>query len=287
MRDGKTIAAIAWKTINNIFVFPMGDATHGKQFTFGDRDIGGAVVLPNGRLLIHESGNPNGELWTMNTDGSQRAPFSSLRGTSFVSRCGSFVVFLAQQNENTLLIRTDTEGLNQKTLATGGLVSPSCSSSGDYIYYADWIVRPQRLFRISIDGGDAKEIAVVSGRGLIGTVAISPDGKFLAYPCQDESVVSRSTLVVIPSERGAPVKTFPDVLGLVRWSPGGRGLVHYKLQDGIAQLVKQSVAGGKPQQLTKFPSGRSEDFNWSPDGKWLYVAHGEVRSDVMLISNFR
>jgi len=56
-------------------------------------------------------------------------------------------------------MRTDTDGLNQKTLATGGFWSPSCSSKGDYIYYADWVSRPQRILRIAIDGGDAKEIA--------------------------------------------------------------------------------------------------------------------------------
>jgi hypothetical protein len=27
--------------------------------------------------------------------------------------------------------------------------------------------------------------------------------------------------------------------------------------------------------------------DWSPDGKWVYIAHGEVRSDAVLISNFR
>jgi hypothetical protein len=41
-RDGKTIAAIAWKTINNIFVFPVGDALHGKQITFGEQNIDSA-----------------------------------------------------------------------------------------------------------------------------------------------------------------------------------------------------------------------------------------------------
>ena len=92
-RDGKTIAAIAWKTTNNIFVFAAGDASHGKQITFGEQDIDSATLLPSGRILIHESGDPDGELWTMNADGTRRVLFSGLRGISFVSRCGSYIVF--------------------------------------------------------------------------------------------------------------------------------------------------------------------------------------------------
>ena len=63
--------------------------------------------------------------------------------------------------------------------------------------------------------------------------------------------------------------------------------MRYDLRDGVGQLVEQPLAGGKPRDLAAFSSGRSEAFNWSPDGKWLYIAHGDVRSDAVLISNFR
>jgi DNA-binding winged helix-turn-helix (wHTH) protein/Tol biopolymer transport system component len=286
-RDGKTIAAIGWKTINNIFVFPANDPSRGKQITFGEQDIDSATVLSNGRVLIHESGNPDGELWTMNGDGSQRTPFSNLKGIGFVSRCGPYVIFLTTENHKTSLVRTDVDGLHPQILTTGGLWSPYCSSSGDYVYYADWVMRPQGLFRISIQGGEPERIGQVPGKQLIGTVTISPDGNFLAFPYQDEKDEARSTLIVIPSTGGPPTKAFPDVWGLVKWSPNGRCIVHYDVLDDVVQLVEQPLVGGKPRQLTKFLSGRSEDFSWSPDGKWLYIAHGEVRSDAVLISNFR
>jgi DNA-binding winged helix-turn-helix (wHTH) protein/Tol biopolymer transport system component len=286
-RDGKTIAAIAWKTINNVFVFPASDPSHGKQITFGEQDLDSATVLPSGRLLVHESGNPDGELWTASTDGSQRTPFSSLRGIGFVSRCGPYVIFLATKDHKTSLVRTGADGLHPQTLTTGGLWSPSCSSDGKYVYYADWVIRPQGLFRISMQGGQPESIGQVPGKQLIGTVAISPDGKLLAFPYQDEKDEARSTLIIIPSTGGPSTKTFPDVWGSVKWSPNGCCIVHYDVRDGVVQLIEQPLSGGKPRQLTKFPSGRSEDFNWSPDGKWLYIAHGEVRSDAVLISNFR
>jgi hypothetical protein len=39
--------------------------------------------------------------------------------------------------------------------------------------------------------------------------------------------------------------------------------------------------------VTNFTSGRVRDFDWSLDGKTLYVSHGEVNGDAVLISNFR
>jgi Tol biopolymer transport system component len=82
---------------------------------------------------------------------------------------------------------------------------------GSEIYYADWIARPQRLLRVSLHGGDPVQIGTVPGKVLIGPVAVSPDGKFLAFPSQDQNDESRSTLYVIPSNGGTPAKTFPDV----------------------------------------------------------------------------
>jgi hypothetical protein len=64
----------------------------------------------------------------MNADGTQRVLFSSLRGVSFISHCGAYVVFQSQENDRTSLIRTDEDGLHPRTLATGGLWSPSCSA---------------------------------------------------------------------------------------------------------------------------------------------------------------
>jgi eukaryotic-like serine/threonine-protein kinase len=286
-RDGKTIAAIGWKFINNIFVFPADDPSHGKQITFGEQNIDSATLLSSGRVLIHESGNPDGELWTMNADGSQRTPFSNLKGTGFVSRCGPYVIFTAKQDETTRVVRTDADGLNPRTLATGGIWSPYCSSSGDYVYYADWVARPQRLLRVPIEGGSAVEIAQVPGKALIGTIAVSPDGKFLAFPYQEGENAAHSTLIVIPVDGGPPIKKFSDVAGGVRWSPNSCCILHYAQRDGVEQLVEQPLAGGKPRQLTNFTSGGIWSFDWSYDGKLLYIAHGQIRSDAVLISNYR
>jgi hypothetical protein len=52
----------------------------------------------------------------------------------------------------------------------------------------------------------------------------------------------------------------------------------------ILNLWEQSLAGGEPQQFTKFSSGRIFDFDWSSDGKQLLLMRGDKISDVVLLS---
>jgi hypothetical protein len=55
----------------------------------------------------------------------------------------------------------------------------------------------------------------------------------------------------------------------------------------MRQVMEQPLPEGSPRQLTKFTNGRVRDFDWSADGKQLYVSHGETNSDAVLITNFR
>ena len=58
-------------------------------------------------------------------------------------------------------------------------------------------------------------------------------------------------------------------------------------QGGAANVWEQPIAGGARKQITNFTSGHIFDFDWSRDGKQLFLAKGEINSDVILISNFR
>jgi Tol biopolymer transport system component len=291
-RDAKTIAAVSVTETANLYVAQTADLSHLHQITFGDQLIDYVTSGPNDRLLIHSAENPDGELWNMNGDGSQTALFTKHRNVGFPSLCGSFVLFVAREKETEELIRVDSDGLNPKKLASGNVWSPSCSPDGRFIFYADLSTRPQRILRISIDGGQPAEIAKVPGKWMVGSLSLSQNGKMLAYPYQEDQPNSSSNqlscvLVVIPSDGGTPIKTFPNVLGYVRWAPGGGGLDYYDLRDVVPQIMEQPLAGGPLRQLTKFSGGRSGGFQWSLDGKQLYVTHGELKSNVVLITNFR
>jgi Tol biopolymer transport system component len=153
------------------------------------------------------------------------------------------------------------------------------------VYYADKTSRPQRLLRLPVEGGTPVEIGNVPEEGLVGAVAVSPDGKFLAFPYHESGPKPLQRLVVVPVDGGAPVKSFVGITGFLRWTPDGRGINYYAMQNGIRQIFEQPLAGGAPHPVTRFTSDKIHDFEWSEDGKQLYVSHGEISSDAVLITN--
>jgi len=226
----------------------------------------------------------------MNSDGTQRTLLTNLNAISFPSQCGSQVIFLSKEKEKSLT-RVDADGLNPKELAVGDYWSPVCSPDGQFVYFADWAVRPQRILKVSVDGGEPSEITKSPGDELIGTLTISPDGKYLAFPFHELGPPPKSTLTIIPSGGGVAVKTFPNVLGKVVWSPDGRGIDHSggdpTLPTARLNVVEQPVAGGEARLLLSYPNGQPFNFTWSVDGKQFYCILGETSSDIVLIRNFQ
>ena len=286
--DGKTLATISWNATGNIYGVPGTDFSRIRQITFGREDLNVITSGADGRLLVHQSGTADGEIWAMKDDGSQRVLFSALRESLASTHCGRYVILSSETGQ---LTRTDADGLNALELVHGQARSPTCPSDGRFVYYTDQISRPQRVLRIPIEGGAPVEVAKIPGEGLTGSGAVSPDGKLLAIPYHESGAnpVQRLSIIRLDTGRmdtGDVVTSFSGVTGYVRWRPDGRAFAYFADRDGIQQVMEQSLAGGAPRQVTKFSSGKVRDFDWSTDGKELYVSHGEINSDAVLITNF-
>ena len=105
---------------------------------------------------------------------------------------------------------------------------------------------------------------------------------------QEPGPVPTPKFAVIPAEGGSPIHVFarPSGAATFHWSPDQKGLQYTLTRKGATNIWEQPLAGGPPRQVTNFTSGRIFDFAWSRDGKQLFLAKGDVTSDVVLISNF-
>jgi eukaryotic-like serine/threonine-protein kinase len=286
-RDGSNIAAVARTAVSNVWIGPASDPSAAQQVTSDALAMFDIAEAFDGNLLTLSG---DGTLWIMHTDGSQRARFTDVQDVAWPTPCGHFVLFTASEADTVALIRVDRDGTHPTTLARGNLWSPACSPDGSFVLYAT-VEQPQRIWIVPVIGGVPQYVADVLGDQLSGALAISPDGKVLAYPYTQYGRVPSEgwRVAVMPIDGGPPLKQFniPGGMSAMRWSPDGKVLQYLATHNGATNLWEQPLGKGKPRQLTRFTTGQIFDFNWSLDHTRVLLTRGNVSSDVVLLSKPR
>ena len=280
-RDGRTLVAIQETRISHIWTAPQGQADQAKQLSSGETEDERVASLQNGKLLIRAA---NTDLVLMNSDGSQRTPLvADAKNVGSYSSCADrYVVFDSLPGSQVTVMRTEADGSNPTKLMDDA-VFPDCSRDGKWLVYSNAL--GTKFFRLPIEGGTPTEIPVAHQNG-DPMLRISPDGNWIAYLYEE---TRPEQIAIIPASGGAPVHLFPlpEDTSQFRWSPDGKGVQFILTHDGAGNVWEQPLTGGPRRQITNFTSGHIFDFDWSRDGKQLFLAKGETTSDVILISNFR
>jgi Tol biopolymer transport system component/predicted Ser/Thr protein kinase len=281
--DGKTLAAIQEARISHVWVAPQGQTAQAKQVTSGQSQYSHVTSAPNGRLLVRTHGT---DLALMNLDGGQNTPFlPDAHNVGSASGCGDrYIVFDSLPRSQVVVMRAEADGSNPVKLSDDS-VFPDCSRDGKWFLYSNAL--GTKFFRVPIEGGTPTEILAPHQTG-DPTLKISPDGNWITY-LYAEARPAQEQIAIIPATGGTPVHLFPlpEDTNAFRWSPDGKGVQFVITRNGAANIWEQPIAGGPRRQITNFTSGLIFDFDWSYDGKLLYLAKGEKNSDVILISNFR
>jgi serine/threonine protein kinase/Tol biopolymer transport system component len=284
--DGSVMATTQQDEQSSIWIAPDGDASRARRITPGRYEGRyGVAWTPNGRILYHSFASGNEDIWIMNADGSGQSQLTVNPGTDDdcceVSPDGRYIVFRSQREDGTALWRMDRDGGNAKRLTSEGN-QPTVSPDGRWVIYH----RVGRLWKVSIDGGEAAQLNATSGD--VGTPAISPDGKLIACYYRDDPNAG-PRLAIIPSEGGQPIKLFDShpvmlrPLKALQWTPDGQAIAYLKTTGGVSNIWSQSLDSDTPKPLTDFKSDSMFSFSWSRDGKQLAYARGSVTSDVVLI----
>jgi hypothetical protein len=181
---------------------------------------------------------------------------------------------------------------------------PTQVTHGDGEYVATvspdgrWVVfgkgSGQEFWKAPLGGGEPARIDVPKTIGLFFPPQYSPDGKFLLSSTariRDEGL-PRFVLDWFLAGGGPEAGWIEwprrcDFMLPYRWSPSGDALTCIGDLDGVYNLWSQPLAGGEARPITHFKSGNVFDFDWSTDGKQLFLRRGEATTDVVLITNFK
>ena len=276
-RDGTVLATIVSSASSSLWAAPAGDLSRPSQITSGEPSFAKVRVLPDGKLLGLGDG-----IWSLQPDGSHRVRFVQSNDPQWIEVCGRSVLVLSNDAGHKVLLRYNEDGTEPAAIGSGDVLSPVCSPDGESAYYLNF-AHPEMIHRISFSDGSTTSVGGVLGDTLFGNLAISPDGRFLAYPYQQYSPP------FVASGGGSLVNTFkvPGFLGSLRWSPDGRSLQYLLTHSDATNLWEQSLSGGNPKQLTYFNTGEIFDFAWSLDGKQLFLTRGQSTRDIVLLKNSR
>lgn len=136
------------------------------------------------------------------------------------------------------------------------------------------------IYRVPRDGGPVT--ALTQGDGARSALAISPDGRQLAFRSQPDYGAPTDILLLELDASGAPVGTprnvtteWPLTPGSVSWSPDGRTLRFIARTGGANHVFEVDVARAEVRQVTE--GDRSlRGASYSADGRLVAYAAGDA-----------
>jgi Tol biopolymer transport system component/DNA-binding winged helix-turn-helix (wHTH) protein len=301
--DGRILVTRQQRIISHLWLLPDGDEKKARQLTFGERNLDGYTGLvwtPDGKIVFSLFAGQNTDLYSMNADGSNRVQLTVNAGQDntepIVSKDGRYIVFTSNRTGSAQVWRMDIDGRNQKQLTFGEAqkeraLSPVFSADGTEVFFIKLGNGPAAIWKTPVEGGVAVPVSHLSGVSTEGFLAISPDGKWLAYRHVSAQPEARSEdralrIGLLPTDGSGEPKTFDLQMRrpMVQWSGDSASFYFAAGIFNSSTLVRQPLVHSEPQKLLDFPD-RIFNFAWSRDGKSLVVARGKQRGDAILITN--
>jgi dipeptidyl aminopeptidase/acylaminoacyl peptidase len=132
------------------------------------------------------------------------------------------------------------------------------------------------VYLTDLDGKNETKLAQTqSGKGMIISAAVSPDGKQVVYTYI--SLSSHGSEIWIMDDDGKNVKKLIDARDRARylaWSPDGQKIAFYD-----AGYWVMSVDGGNAHLIADLPPRRGLPILWSPDSQMLLVDDAQTTED--------
>lgn len=180
--------------------------------------------------------------------------------------------------------------MQTKSLCWPDCVEWSVWSVGGKVIYVRWV--PQSIVASDFVNNEEKEIyRVPEGAGGVSRLAVSPDGRRIAFVSQKESV----GLKVVAAGGGEPRELLkvqkPEVISALAWTPDSRHIIYAVSIAGEKQefeLRRVSAEGGKPEYIGLRMEGLLPyGLSVHPDGKRIAFTAGlPPRSEVWVLKDF-
>ena len=250
-----------------------------------------ARYSPDGKEIAYvswSSGTP--EIWKCDSDGSNQSQLTHLGGPEPSrprwSQDSRRIVFDIASGKSVALFLIPAQGGREKQLTqTPYNESEACfSNDGRWIYYTSDRSGENQVWRMAEDGAKPTQITRKGGFH----AAVSKDGKTLYYLNGGTTQPDINDLWKVPEEGGEESRVLGGVLrNNFDLTENG---IYYATQSapGVTEFLLHDFADGKTKHIATTQLRVLYGFTVSPDEHWiLYTGRPPLRSDLMLVENFR
>jgi len=297
--DSRTLLTAQTTGFSNVWLVPAADPARAAQITNSTAPITQLAWTPDGRIVYVSLASGNRDLWVMNADGTGNRQLTFNPEADYMpaaSSDGRYVVFQSVRDGVNGLYRVNADGSGAKELVRGvePQVFPQVSLDSRWVYYTptDYRTGKGTLMRVSMEGGEPATV-----REGVRFSRLSPDGEhFLAWEGEQEPN-ARPQTVVFPASGGEPTRTYdaptrtydaPGDAQTFTWSPDGQGVDFVASREGMTNVWRQPLAGGRARQVTAWKSDAPLYWlAWSLDGRSLAIVRDTSTTDLVLVQNFR
>ena len=249
---------------------------------------GSPSYSPDGhRIAFASARSGHNELWICASDGSDPVQLTSLNGGQVGpprwSPDGKRIFFdsNAGGKSRIYVIGEDGRNLRRLTDQAANDALPSLSADGHWIYFASSRSGQWEIWKMPAEGGEAT--AVTSNGGYVAFE--SPDGKYLYYARSlGAGSLWRRSLAGGP-EREVAKPVLGNSLASTRH---GIYFARPPAPGGGNEVGEYTFATGQVRTLATTPQPVYWYLSVSPDERFLlYTGTAPLRSDLMLVNNFR
>jgi serine/threonine protein kinase len=298
--DGATIAASKVDIISSLWSFnpqnrEMTQIVSENRMMQG---VGGLLHLPDGRILFARTEGTRTNLWTMDEEGRNEKVLMQEGSDNIhpsLSPDGKFVVFSSNRQDGWKIWKADIDGKNAVQLTRQnsiGDLRPQVLPDNKTVVFERRLdnIMKAKLMKVSIDGGEEQPLFAES-QASDAFPNVSDDGKRLAFTTQlfdTKNLTFQSILKIAEIKENAvqlPKEAkVENISWNYRWANDAKTLT-YMGNDGVPNIFDLTIDSSKSKQLTNFNSGIILNFDWSNDGKRLFIVRGIINSDLILIKD--
>ncbi len=304
--DGKTLATVQVTIAGDLWTAPANDASAAKQVAFGEGSARIPAFLnpspgrtrvaaaPSGSIVFEGRRGRTSQLWEIAPDRAgprQLTPDDLDARFPLVARRAGTIAFTASGADGIPHVyRIDSDGAGVAQITRGdGEVGLTISPDGAELIFLK--LADLSRWKIPSNGGSSTALAVPRPSFLL--PLYSPDGRTFGQGVfKERAGLVRVVFEQFPAAGGPPLRSFewqkPCEYGMPwKWAPSGDAVICIGGLDGVYNLWRQPLAGGAAQPITHFKTGNVQDFDWSTDGKQLFLWRGDGTTDVVLITGFK